>query len=131
MEPSPLDRLYTPLDPSRKEIRLLRILSTGPCLTCTLQVASLTQDLYYHALSYVWGDPAAEHEILVNETAIKIAGNLYHALHDISSGQRYLWVDALCINQRDIPEKNTQIPLMADIYRDAALVLSWLGPRSE
>ena len=37
------------------------------------------------------------------------------------------WVDAICVNQNDIPERNAQVQLMRSIYRDAALVLSWLG----
>ncbi|EGS17432.1 uncharacterized protein CTHT_0067580 [Thermochaetoides thermophila DSM 1495] len=38
-----------------------------------------------------------------------------------------LWVDALCINQSDILERNSQVMLMGDIYRGAAAVISWLG----
>jgi len=38
-----------------------------------------------------------------------------------------LWVDAICINQDDIPERNDQVLLMGDIYRNATSVISWLG----
>ncbi|ETS86291.1 hypothetical protein PFICI_00119 [Pestalotiopsis fici W106-1] len=44
------------------------------------------------------------------------------------SAETYLWIDAICINQADIEEKNYQVPLMADIYSAAARVLVWLGP---
>lgn len=37
-----------------------------------------------------------------------------------------LWVDAICIDQGNIAEKNTQVPLMSTIYSHAA-VLVWLG----
>ncbi|KAK0641891.1 heterokaryon incompatibility protein-domain-containing protein [Cercophora newfieldiana] len=41
-----------------------------------------------------------------------------------------LWVDALCINQADIPERNKQVKRMAQIYRRARKVVAWLGPES-
>lgn len=44
---------------------------------------------------------------------------------------RSLWVDAICINQGDIPEKNTQVPRMADIFRLAERVVVWLGAESD
>ena len=37
-----------------------------------------------------------------------------------------LWVDALCINQKDHLERNNQVLLMGEIYRRAASVISWL-----
>ena len=41
----------------------------------------------------------------------------------------YLWVDALCINQDDIPERSHSVRIMSAIYRRAERVLVWLGPR--
>lgn len=40
---------------------------------------------------------------------------------------RVLWIDAICINQKDTDEKNIQIPLMGDIYKTASQVVVWLG----
>ena len=42
-----------------------------------------------------------------------------------------LWIDAVCINQNDISERNHQVLLMGDIYRGATTVLSWLGSHPE
>ena len=42
-----------------------------------------------------------------------------------------LWIDALCINQSDVLERNSQVMLMGDIYRGAAAVVSWLGEHRE
>jgi hypothetical protein len=36
-------------------------------------------------------------------------------------GKRYLWVDSLCINQRDVADKKRQINRLSDIYRGAFL----------
>ncbi|KAN0098405.1 Heterokaryon incompatibility protein (HET) domain containing protein [Hyaloscypha variabilis] len=39
-----------------------------------------------------------------------------------------IWIDALCINQSDISERNQQVPHMYSIYQNAELVHVWLGP---
>ncbi|CAO2649819.1 Nn.00g011110.m01.CDS01 [Neocucurbitaria sp. VM-36] len=41
---------------------------------------------------------------------------------------QYLWIDAICINQKDGQERSSQVELMGSIYSKAAMVLSWLGP---
>lgn len=41
---------------------------------------------------------------------------------------RALWIDALCINQKDEREKSLQVGMMGSIYRHAGRVLIWLGP---
>jgi hypothetical protein len=38
-----------------------------------------------------------------------------------------LWVDAVCINQSDLPEKSQQVAVMGQIYRKCAQVQIWLG----
>lgn len=39
----------------------------------------------------------------------------------------WIWIDALCINQNDIEERNHQVHLMGQIYAKATEVLVWLG----
>jgi hypothetical protein len=41
---------------------------------------------------------------------------------------RRLWVDSICINQKDDVEKATQIEMMDQVYARAGQVLIWLGP---
>jgi hypothetical protein len=41
-----------------------------------------------------------------------------------------LWIDALCIDQTNMSEKNDQVRRMDIIYKKAARVICWLGPRS-
>ena len=45
--------------------------------------------------------------------------------------ERILWVDALCINQKDLIERNEQVPKMNRIYSQASCVLIWVGDREE
>ncbi|TRX98003.1 hypothetical protein FHL15_001213 [Xylaria flabelliformis] len=39
----------------------------------------------------------------------------------------HLWIDAICINQTDLSERNQQVALMSRIYRQANAVAVWLG----
>ena len=44
---------------------------------------------------------------------------------------RYLWIDAICIDQDHIREKNHQVDMMSEIYGRAKNVCIWLGEASE
>jgi hypothetical protein len=71
----------------------------------------------YEALSYEWG-PSSGHdvEIYVNGLSFHVR-NLYDALmHLQNEKDRCLWVDALCINQKDVSERNYQVNQMGRIY---------------
>ena len=43
----------------------------------------------------------------------------------------YIWIDALCINQEDVLERNTQVAMMNMIYERAGYVLVWLGEEDQ
>ncbi|KAF5697442.1 het-6OR heterokaryon incompatibility (het-6OR allele), partial [Fusarium mundagurra] len=60
---------------------------------------------------------------------MEFSGNLYSALIHLRDKSRpiVLWIDAICINQRDNNEKGVQIQRMGDIYRQAARTIAWLG----
>jgi hypothetical protein len=40
-----------------------------------------------------------------------------------------VWVDAICINQKDEKEKNQQVRAMSEVYSQAVEVSAWLGPQ--
>jgi hypothetical protein len=87
----------------------------------------------YEALSYVWGSEDKPCSILVNDRKLSITQNLYTLLlhlqvHDCL---RTIWVDAICINQTDEKEKESQISFMAEIYAKASRVLVWLGEEED
>lgn len=42
-----------------------------------------------------------------------------------------MWVDAVCINQKNIPERNEQVPEMDKIYGKAQSTCVWLGKGDE
>lgn len=101
--------IYAPLDPSRNQMRVLH-LSPGRDtdeLRCTLTTVSLREDPKYEALSYVWGENTGDTlPMLVGNHTVKVTRNLDSALRGIRhvDCERILWIDALCINQRDKAE---------------------------
>ena len=124
---------YTPLT-SRRHIRVLEIASDddehAPIKAKVREVNLDDEDrVSYAALSYTWGSPDVSHTLLVDGAAVVITPNLVGALRCFrrTSCLRWIWVDAVCINQEDDQEKSAQIPLMANIFRDASRVVVWLG----
>lgn len=100
---------------------------------CTLSLASLQESPDYEALSYVWGDGTKQCPIKMNGKWFSVTENLETALRHLryhDQQKRAIWIDALCINQADIPERNQQVRRMHTIYQNARKVLIWLGPES-
>ena len=94
-----------------------------------MKESSRKHALDYEALSYTWGDPTPVHNIECNGCDLGIGRNLFTALKSLRSPEspRFLWIDAICINQNDVSERSEQIQYMTLIYRGAVLVLVWLG----
>ena len=120
------------------EIRLLRLqpYSLAKPLSGSLKTIRLQNDdgslsTQFEALSYFWGDEAADRTFSLNNTPFLIKPNLQGALRELCKGkvERLLWVDAICINQDDIKERNEQVRMMSSIYRQATRVVIWMGPR--
>ncbi|KAI1339422.1 HET-domain-containing protein [Xylariaceae sp. FL0016] len=136
---------YQPLDPDRNEIRMLEIhpsrrsSSTLKCSLINFNLDDLDDDgtttpfRFYEALSYTWGDPTGKVAIQLDGHAFEVTRNLAAALRRLRArkGYRYLWVDALCINQADEAERGSQVARMGLIYRQAEQVLIWLGPHAD
>ncbi|OGM50821.1 hypothetical protein ABOM_000657 [Aspergillus bombycis] len=118
-----------PLDCARRDIRLLTILpawkSEAP-IKCSLQVASLDTFPKYEAISYVWGDIGEVNDILLDRCAIPVPRNVRRILQRLRhrTKRRVIWIDFVCINQGDVAEKNTQVPLMSAIYANATSVIA-------
>ncbi|OJZ91203.1 hypothetical protein ASPFODRAFT_706886 [Aspergillus luchuensis CBS 106.47] len=123
---------YHKLDPNQRQIRLLSIhlsiTGRGP-IHCSLRTVSLDNSPVFEALSYVWGTEDATEQIVLDGKEFYVKPNVAKALYQLRSTfkRRDVWVDAICINQGDIGEKNTQVPLMATIYTSAARVVAVLG----
>ncbi|KAK5126821.1 hypothetical protein LTR85_009755 [Meristemomyces frigidus] len=84
----------------------------------------------YEALSYAWGTYDNHAWIRLNgEPQFPVTRNLWLALRRLRSPRqkRRLWVDQICINQRDLDERREQVRIMGRVYECASDVLVWLG----
>lgn len=132
---------HLPLDVARSEIRLLLLNASVTAsseglnpIICSLSHVSLNSHPSYEALSYSWIDQAGD--ISLQTATIEIDGesfiiskNLESALRRLRRGDRdrVLWIDAICINQEDIPERSEQVGKMKTIYSSASNVVAWVG----
>jgi hypothetical protein len=114
------------------ELAPARLASPGGKLDISILTFAHRDAPDYEALSYVWGDPSNPVTISANGQDMQIGRNLYDALMHIQHDQqpRTLWVDAICINQRDNAEKSKQVLRMRDIYTSAVKTLMWLGKQN-
>ena len=73
-------------------------------------------------------NPAA---LSLNDQPYSLSHNLHLALRHLRSSEASLtlWVDAICINQADMKERNAQVALMSFIFMRAVKVVSWLGTK--
>ncbi|KAH7407403.1 heterokaryon incompatibility protein-domain-containing protein [Cadophora sp. MPI-SDFR-AT-0126] len=79
-----------------------------------------------------WGKSRGEKSrklILCNSQVMEVQSNLYNALLQLRKSHNSLpfWIDAICINQNDVLERNGQLAIMGDIYSSARQVITWLG----
>jgi uncharacterized membrane protein YqaE (UPF0057 family) len=91
---------------------------------------SLDDNPRYAALSYVWGNPSITTPVIVNGRSVLVTTNLEAALRRFSTHFDdifYLWADALCIDQNNVPERNAQVQMMKYIYKSCVTVMGWLG----
>ncbi|KAI0888953.1 HET-domain-containing protein [Annulohypoxylon maeteangense] len=119
------------------EVRLLRIVPGTGMIECLLHQMPLEDATTFYPLSYVWGDTTHQETIMLEGQPFQVSKNLYSALHqfrqrphDIGHPRDYFWIDAICINQKDVAERSRQVSRMMDIYH-AGLTVVWLGPIPE
>ena len=125
--------VYSPLENS-EYTRLATLWPGDPDETMHIHLESIRDSPFgvspYEALSYEWMASQGTIPILCDDKKLLITQNLHAALTSLRSSHkpRKLWIDAICIDQANIPEKNAQVQNMATIYKEARTVLVWLGP---
>ncbi|KAH6611866.1 heterokaryon incompatibility protein-domain-containing protein [Boeremia exigua] len=151
LDPTPkLSRLFTRRKARYRYTKLqknqIRLLQLEPGtredpIICNLQIVDLLayDDLganssisgfeEYEAISYVWGNSNYTIEIDCDGRRAYVTQSLADALQALrhEATVRILWADALCINQKDIGEREEQVKLMGLIYWKARCVRIWLG----
>ena len=112
--------------------RVVRILpgSGHDPIICELRHTRFgVKNLSYEALSYCAGSPSDCRSILLNGHKFNIFSSTFEALHRfrLPGSSRDFWIDQICINQTDVEERDSQVLLMADVYRHASCTQVWLG----
>lgn len=137
--------------PESRSFRLIKELAsdaTGCHLSCVLESFSLDARPAYRCLSYTWGpaltsnagsgehtNPAKVELVVRAEEAtgvLSINENLSDALCQLAESfslgtTRYMWIDAICIDQDNLEERSSQVSMMDSIYSGAEKVIVWLG----
>lgn len=134
--------VYAPLDETKREIRVLQVSRCDATdkqqrrkLKANLLPVSLDDDPAYLALSYTWGDPSPVGSFKTDHIGAGDTFRYNQGVFDIvntlvpedSTSTLYLWIDALCINQSDMKERESQVLLMGDVYTKTRSVLIYLG----
>lgn len=133
-DPKDIEYPGHPLLPGQiRSIRLLPGAWTDP-IRC-----EIFEDIHgttrYEALSYVWGSQNIKETITLNRKEFPVTLNLEGALRHLREQFKYgrramvFWIDALCINQKDIEERTSQVQLMRKIYQRCEQVVVYLGDR--
>jgi hypothetical protein len=125
---------YIPLVES-DEIRLMKVfLRVDGSRGYDIVHTSLENSPPFHAVSYTWGDNAQLRDLrLTCGSHLEITRNLFTALSftapQCHSG--HLWIDQICIDQSNVLERNHQVKMMGDIYKQCFNCLIWLGEDKE
>ena len=126
---------HPPLENIYDAVRILHLLPAQDehsLIRCKLSSTRLMHwNKRFTAVSYVWGPSEPMHIILVNNVPFYIRQNLYDFLLILRQrcpeyGKR-VWIDAICIDQYSIAERNHQVQQIGEIYRRAKSVFAWLG----
>jgi hypothetical protein len=120
-------------------IRLLTISAQdreSSTISCTLESFGLDEAPPYIALSYTWDTANDQKNILLNpgNVTLPITKNCYSALLRLrtcylnpENTLRHFWIDAISIDQSSVLERNSQVAMMAGIYRTASRVVIDVG----
>lgn len=128
---------YQPLTRPDGQIRLFRLEETihEGQIRGSFVYSDVKSCPKYTALSYAWGEPTRTRKITIGrQDDVEIGENLWWFLHCRSltlKKPRLFWIDAICIDQSNVLERNHQVGLMKQIYSMASNVYIWLGCESE
>lgn len=140
---------YQPLpvlnDPDDVYIRLFELHSfpkSGP-ITGQLYTTRLSQAPKFYALSYCWGSATRKGTIQItngarprdieNDNILEVPVTLIPYLYKSRSSMKThkIWIDSICLDQRNLDEKNSHVPKMRTIYMKAQCTISWLGAEAD
>ena len=100
-------------------------------VVCDIASHQLIVPDQYDALSYTWGD-AIDQQLIYPDGGygeLPVTSNCFNAMRRLRNKYepRRVWIDAVCINQDDLEERNRQVSIMGSIYKSARRVYIYLG----
>lgn len=117
-----------PSDSSFRVLELFRGKKNNP-ISYRMHIVDWSSPPHYEAISYAWGD--------VKDTTYSLCDGLILPLTESLKGglaamryedkSRWLWADAICIDQSNKEEREHQVSHMGIIYNQATKVIVWLG----
>lgn len=90
----------------------------------TIRLHSFHNGPDYTAVSYTWAGQIPDQAVACNGKEMLVTVNALQALKRLRRRMlpRYLWLDAICIDQANAVEKSSQISNMSKIYENAKVV---------
>lgn len=149
LPPAPSGRFqYDRLDNAKDTIRLLCFAPTTDSdssdLACRIRSFELPQKGTpgsappFVALSYRRGPSSPASSIRLNGARLAVGASQIELLRRVrsllegdASLPRHFWIDAICINQDSVRDRNRQVTLIRSIYSTAQHVIVWLGPEAD
>lgn len=120
--------------PDSRSIRVIKLHGAANIsdeIRFDLITTSLDEPLPYEAISYTWSGQALDRPVYANGQEYRVTKNAEDVMRKLRPGKpghcRNLWIDAICINQKDDTEKSVQVQLMFEVYANAERVNIWLG----
>lgn len=129
------DRAQVTLGTQNAELDLM-VTASGMTVRQALELTDMSPEMIEEVCGRASNLADDSAEIILDGVPVLVGQNLEKALRtlreipEISNGTR-VWVDALCINQQDVQEKNFEVKRMGEIYRKADRVVSYLGEESD
>lgn len=122
---------HIPLSSSHS-IRILKLLPSvdrDSPIIIDLEEVRITMKPKYRALSYAWGEEAPSCPVRCGNKVLLVTPNCLAAMRQLRDRSGFLrfWIDSICIDQSSPSERSAQVALMGEIYRDASMVIVWLG----
>jgi hypothetical protein len=141
--------VYEPLNLKERRIRLLRVTRCkydhwesfrGNLVKVSfrgslVEVSLDNPEFKYLAISYRWGDSKVvstmpcdgdDKKLCITQSVLSILETVLQCGRTI-----HVWIDALCIDQKNLDEKSHQVGLMKDVYKNAYEVVVCLGEPTE
>lgn len=101
---------YTYQELALGHIRLILVSVKGAEVVYKLHNVDSDQAPPYSALSYTWDGQKPTDTIVCDHLELKVTSNVRIVLSELASitqdGDHNIWIDGVCINQKDSPEKS-------------------------